>query len=79
MVALCMTGRMREGDNLFMRGAKWLYAPVVRLAVRLRYVVVPVAIAPLLAPWCSLGAWDKSFSLPWMSMTCSSSLYGFQH
>jgi cobalt-zinc-cadmium resistance protein CzcA len=61
MVALCMTGRMREGDNLFMRGAKWLYAPVVRLAVRLRYVVVPVAIAAFAGALVLFGRLGQEF------------------
>ena len=61
MVALCMTGRMREGDNLFMRGAKWLYAPVVRLAVRLRYVVVPVAIAAFAGTLVLFGRLGQEF------------------
>jgi cobalt-zinc-cadmium resistance protein CzcA len=61
MVALCMRGRMREGDNLFMRGAKRLYAPVVRLAVRLRYVVVPVAVAAFVGSLVLFGRLGQEF------------------
>ena len=30
---------------MFVRLAKWVYAPVLRLALRLRYIVVPLAVA----------------------------------
>jgi cobalt-zinc-cadmium resistance protein CzcA len=61
MVALCMTGRMREEDNLFMRGAKRLYAPVVSLAVRFRYVVVPVAVAAFVGSLVLFGRLGQEF------------------
>ena len=61
MVALCMTGRMREGENLLMRGAKRLYAPVVTRAVRLRYVVVPVAVAAFAAALMLFGRLGQEF------------------
>ena len=61
MVALCMRGRVREGDNLVMRGAKRLYAPVVRLAVRLRYVVVPVAVAAFVGSLVLFGRLGQEF------------------
>ena len=43
MVALCIRGRVREGDNVLVRWAKRGYEPLLRLALRLRYVVVPLA------------------------------------
>jgi cobalt-zinc-cadmium resistance protein CzcA len=45
MVALCVRGRVKEQDNVFVRVAKWAYAPVLRLALRRRFVVVPLAVA----------------------------------
>ena len=45
MVALCVRGRVTEQENVLVRLAKWVYAPVLRLALRLRYVVVPLALA----------------------------------
>ena len=43
-VALLVTGRVAEKENLFMRGAARLYAPVLEQAVRLRHVVVGLAV-----------------------------------
>jgi len=43
-VALLVTGRVAEKENLFMRGASRLYAPVLEQAVRLRYVIVGLAV-----------------------------------
>jgi heavy metal efflux system protein len=45
MVAICILGRVREGDNPLVRGAKRVYEPLLRLSLHLRYVVVPRAIA----------------------------------
>ena len=42
-VALLVTGRVSEKENFFMRGALWLYAPTLRVAVRLRLAVVGLA------------------------------------
>lgn len=44
MVALCVTGRVREKENFLIRGAKAAYAPTVRAAVRGRWIVVPLAV-----------------------------------
>jgi heavy metal efflux system protein len=43
-VALLVTGRVAEKENLFMRGALWLYAPVLEAAIRLRYVITGLAV-----------------------------------
>jgi cobalt-zinc-cadmium resistance protein CzcA len=43
-VALLVTGRVAEKENLFMRGALRLYAPALDQAVRLRFVVVGLAL-----------------------------------
>ncbi len=43
-VALLVTGRVAEKENLFMRGAARLYAPVLEQAIRLRVVVVGLAL-----------------------------------
>jgi heavy metal efflux system protein len=45
MVALCIRGRVSEGDNVLVRGAKCIYERLLRGAIRLRYVVVPLAVA----------------------------------
>ena len=45
MVALCIRGRVKEGDNILIRWAKRAYAPVLTLALRLRYAVVLLAVA----------------------------------
>ncbi|MCC7015399.1 MAG: CusA/CzcA family heavy metal efflux RND transporter [Planctomycetes bacterium] len=44
MVALCIRGRVTEKDMFLVRWAKALYAPVVRVAVKMRYAVVATAI-----------------------------------
>ena len=43
MVALCIRGRVREGDNALVRWAKRGYEPLLRQAIRLRLVVIPLA------------------------------------
>ena len=43
-VALLVTGKVAEKENLFMRGALRLYAPVLDQAIRLRTVVVGLAL-----------------------------------
>jgi cobalt-zinc-cadmium resistance protein CzcA len=45
MVALCIRGQVQEQDNLLIRLAKRAYAPVLWLALRLRYGVVLLAVA----------------------------------
>jgi cobalt-zinc-cadmium resistance protein CzcA len=45
MVALCIRGRVQEKENVLVRCAKWVYLPIVTLALRLRYLIVPLAIA----------------------------------
>jgi heavy metal efflux system protein len=45
MVAICIRGRVQEDDNVLMRWAKRSYEPLLRLAIRRRYVVVPLAVA----------------------------------
>jgi heavy metal efflux system protein len=45
MVALCIRGRVQEKEHVLVRLAKWVYAPILSGALRLRWLVVPVAIA----------------------------------
>jgi cobalt-zinc-cadmium resistance protein CzcA len=45
MVALCIRGRVKEGDNVLIRWAKRGYEPVLNWALRLRYAVVLLAVA----------------------------------
>jgi cobalt-zinc-cadmium resistance protein CzcA len=43
-VALVVTGRVAERENLFMRAASHLYVPVLETAIRLRAVVITLAL-----------------------------------
>jgi cobalt-zinc-cadmium resistance protein CzcA len=43
-VAMLVTGRVAEQENFFMRGALRLYTPVLEQAIRLRHVVVGLAV-----------------------------------
>ena len=43
-VALLVTGKVSEKENFFMRGALRIYAPVLEGAIRLRYVIVGMAL-----------------------------------
>ncbi len=43
-VALLVTGPFAEKENFFMRGASRLYAPVLEQAVRLRHIIVGLAV-----------------------------------
>lgn len=45
MVALGITGKVSEKENFLVRGVKWVYAPTLRWAVRLRYVTVGAGVA----------------------------------
>ncbi len=49
MVAIGMTGRVREKEVFFVRWMKKLYEPTVRWAVRARWVVVPLAVVAFAA------------------------------
>lgn len=40
LCSLLLTGRIREGDNWLMRFFKWLYTPVLSVALRFRWLVV---------------------------------------
>jgi len=44
MVALCVTGKVVEHENFLIRGAKWIYEPILRIAVRARVVVTVIAV-----------------------------------
>ena len=48
MVALCIRGRVHEGDNVLIRWAKHMYEPLLKQAIHLRYVVVPLAVLAFL-------------------------------
>jgi cobalt-zinc-cadmium resistance protein CzcA len=47
MVAILITGKVTEKDNILIRVAKWIYEPIVKAAVRARYLVVAVAVLGL--------------------------------
>tara|TARA_R110002072_G_scaffold295396_1_gene466328 strand:- start:2085 stop:5501 length:3417 start_codon:yes stop_codon:yes gene_type:complete len=44
LVAILIRGRVKEGDNFIIRGAKAVYAPVLRWAIRFRWGVVGAAV-----------------------------------
>ena len=44
-VALFMRGRIQETENMIVRGAKWVYAPVLESALRFRAVYLMAAVA----------------------------------
>lgn len=45
MVALFSRGRVREKESMFIRGCKRIYAPSLRVVLRLRYLAVLMAVA----------------------------------
>src|SRR5215475_575836 len=61
MVALCIRGRVTEQENVLVRLARWVYAPVLRLALRLRYVVVPLAMAVFVGAVLLFGTLGQEF------------------
>ena len=61
MVALCVRGRVTEQENVLVRLAKWVYAPVLRLALRLRFVVVPLALAAFVGAVLLFGTLGQEF------------------
>src|SRR5262245_29311536 len=61
MVALCIRGRVTEKENVLMRLAKWVYAPVLRLALRLRFLVVPLAVAAFVGAVLLFGTLGQEF------------------
>jgi cobalt-zinc-cadmium resistance protein CzcA len=61
MVALCIRGRVTEQENVLVRLAKWVYAPVLRLALRLRFAVVPLAVAAFVGAVLLFGTLGQEF------------------
>ena len=61
MLALCLRGRVTEQDNILIRLAKWLYAPVLHLALRLRYAVVLLAVAGFVGAVLLFGTLGQEF------------------
>ncbi|HEY5869367.1 MAG TPA: CusA/CzcA family heavy metal efflux RND transporter, partial [Candidatus Tectomicrobia bacterium] len=61
MLALCVRGRVTEQENVLVRLAKWVYAPVLRLALRLRFVVVPLALAAFVGAVLLFGTLGQEF------------------
>jgi cobalt-zinc-cadmium resistance protein CzcA len=61
MVALCIRGPVQEKDNVLIRLAKWVYAPVLRLALRLRYMIVPLAITAFVGGLLLFGRLGQEF------------------
>ena len=44
LVAILIRGKVKEGDNFIVRGAKAVYAPALRWAIRMRWAVVGAAV-----------------------------------
>jgi len=61
MVALCIRGRVTEKDMFLVRWAKALYAPVVRVAVKMRYAVVGAAVAAFAGALLLFGSLGQEF------------------
>jgi len=56
MVALCITGRVKEKESFIISGAKRLYAPALAWALRLRLAVVAAAVIAFLG---TLGLFSR--------------------
>ncbi len=61
MVALTITGRVREKENVLVRWAKVAYAPVLQLALRARVAVVAFAVAAFLGSLWLAGGLGREF------------------
>lgn len=61
MVVLCIRGQVRENDNVLIRVAKWLYAPVLAVTLRLRFVVVPLALTAFVGALLLFGRLGQEF------------------
>ena len=61
MVALCIRGRVREHENLLMRGAKRLYEPLLHLSIRGRWVVLPLAVLAFAGSLLLFGSLGQEF------------------
>ena len=61
MIALCIRGRVKEKENLLIRGAKAAYEPLLRWAVRGRWIVVPVAVLGFAASLLLFGRLGQEF------------------
>jgi cobalt-zinc-cadmium resistance protein CzcA len=53
-VAMLVTGRVKEKESFFMRGARIVYVPLLNLALRLRWILVVAAVG--LIVWTGLVA-----------------------
>jgi cobalt-zinc-cadmium resistance protein CzcA len=62
MVALVMRGRVREQENFVVAGTKRLYEPALRLALRLRFIVVGVASLLFLGSLLLFGRLGQEFA-----------------
>jgi cobalt-zinc-cadmium resistance protein CzcA len=60
-VALLLSGRVTEQENVVMRGANRLYAPVLRAAIRWRTVVVAAALAMVVVSGVVAGRMGTEF------------------
>lgn len=61
MVALCVTGRVKEQESAAVRLARRLYEPALRLALRARLAVIGVAVALFVAALLLFGRLGQEF------------------
>jgi cobalt-zinc-cadmium resistance protein CzcA len=54
-IAVFVRGTVDARENVFMRGAQWLYAPLLRSAMRWRFAVLPLAVLSVIG-----GGWLAS-------------------
>ncbi len=62
MVALCITGRVQEKENFLIHTSKLLYEPIVRWAVKMRFVVTALAVLCFFASFALFGKLGQEFA-----------------
>jgi len=61
MVALVIRGKVRERENLLIRASKRAYEPIVRLAIRGRWIIIPAAVLTFAASLLLFARLDQEF------------------
>ena len=63
-VALFITGKVSEKNNPIMRGAEWIYAPVLEASLRFRWLVIALALFTVTGVWLGLASTMGSEFIP---------------